>query len=72
MPKRTYFGAQIRPTTYAEEYGNEVFVITDDNSRRELVQVAIHPEDARELVNILRCRLNGVSVPLSTGGRPGT
>jgi hypothetical protein len=58
MPKRRYFGVQIPPTTYAEEYGDEVFVITDDNSGRELVQVAIHPEDARELVNILRCRLN--------------
>jgi hypothetical protein len=58
LQERTYFGEQIRPTTYTEEYGDEISVITDDNSGRELVQVAIHPEDARELVNILRYRLN--------------
>ena len=43
---------------FAEDYGDETVHLTNDNPGRELVQVAIHPEDARELVNILRCRLN--------------
>ena len=45
---------------FAEDYGDETAYLSNDDSGRELVQVAIHPEDARELVNILRCRLNAI------------
>jgi hypothetical protein len=58
MPERTYLGEQIGPTTVAEEYGDETVFLTNDNSRRQLVQVVIHRASARELVNTLRCRLN--------------
>jgi hypothetical protein len=56
MRERKHLGEQIRPTTFAEEYWGE-FYLTNDNSGRQLVQVVIHREDARELVNMLRCRL---------------
>ena len=58
MSKQTNLGEQIGPTTYVEEYGVEAVNMTDDNSGRPMVDVVIHPEDARALVNILRCRLN--------------
>jgi hypothetical protein len=38
--------------------------LIDDNSGRQLVQV-VHHEAARELVNILRCRLNASRSPIS-------
>ncbi len=58
MPERTDLGEQIGPTTFAEVYGDETVYLTNDNSGRQLVQVVIHREVARELVNMLRCRLN--------------
>jgi hypothetical protein len=58
MPERTRLGEQIAPTTFVEEYGDEIVYLTNDNSGRQSVQVVIHREDARELVNMLRCRLN--------------
>ena len=60
MPERTHLAGQIGPTIFAENYGDETVYLSNDNSGRELVQVAIHPEDARELVKILRCRLNAI------------
>ena len=50
MPERTHLAEQIGPTIFAEDYGDETVYLSNDNSGRELVQVAIHPEDARELV----------------------
>ena len=59
MPERTHLDEQIGPTTFAEEYGDETAYLIDDNSGRQLVQV-VHHEAARELVNMLRCRLNAI------------
>ena len=64
MPERTHLDEQIGPTTFAEEYGDETAYLIDDNSGRQLVQVVQH-EAARELVNILRCRLNASRSPIS-------
>ena len=64
MPERTHLDEQIGPTTFAEEYGDETANLIDDNSGRQLVQVVQH-EAARELVNILRCRLNASRSPRS-------
>jgi hypothetical protein len=61
MPERTPLGEQIGPTTFVEEYGDETVYF--DNSGRKLVQVEICREDARELVNMLRCRLNASRRP---------
>ena len=64
MPERTHLDEQIGPTTFAEDYGDEIAYLIDDNSGRQLVQV-VHREAARELVNILRCRLNARRSPRS-------
>jgi hypothetical protein len=45
-------------TTYAEGYGDHVLVTTLDNTGRQLVQVVIKADDARELVSILGSKLN--------------
>jgi hypothetical protein len=45
-------------TTYAEGYGDHVLVTTLDNTGRQLVQVVIKADDARELVSILGNKLN--------------
>ena len=58
MPERTHLAEQIGPTIFAEDYGDETSYLTNDNCGRRLVEAAIHPEDAQELVKILRCRLN--------------
>jgi hypothetical protein len=59
MPKQVN-GEQIGPTIYAEEYGGEAVIMTDGNSVRPVAHVVIRPEDARALVNMLRCRLNAI------------
>jgi hypothetical protein len=64
MPERTHLDEQIGPTTFAEEYGDETAYLIDDNSGRQLLQV-VHYEAARELVNILRSRLNASRSPRS-------
>ena len=61
MPERTHLVEQIGPTL-AEDYGDETAYLIDDNSGRQLVQIV---EDARELVNMLRCRLNASRSPIS-------
>jgi len=45
-------------TTYAEGYGDHVLVTTLDSTGRQLVQVVIKADDARELVSILGSKLN--------------
>lgn len=45
-------------TTYAEGYGDYVLVTTLDNTGRQLIQVVIKADDARELVSILGSKLN--------------
>ena len=57
MPRRV-LGEQIGPTNCAEEYGSEAVIMTDGSSGRPVAQ--IRPEDARALVNMLRCRLNAI------------
>jgi hypothetical protein len=60
MQERTKLGEQIGPTIYAEEYGGEAVIMTDGNVGQLVAHVAIRPEDARVLVNMLRCRLNAI------------
>ena len=64
MPERTHLDEQIGPTTFAQDYGDETAYLIDDNSGRQLLQV-VHYEAARELVNILRSRLNASRSPRS-------
>jgi hypothetical protein len=64
MPERTHLGEQIGPTTYAEEYGDQTAYLIDIDSGRQFLQV-VHHENARELVNLLRCRLNASRSPVS-------
>jgi hypothetical protein len=45
-------------TTYAEGYGDNVLITTVDTARRQVVQVVIRADDARELVSILGSKLN--------------
>jgi hypothetical protein len=63
MTERTHLGEQIGPTIFAEEYGDETVCLTNDNSGRQFGRAVIHREDARELVNALRCRLNASRRP---------
>jgi hypothetical protein len=57
MGKPTVVGDQ-DTTTYAEGYGDHVLVTTLDNTGRQLVQVVIKADEARELVSILGSKLN--------------
>jgi hypothetical protein len=57
MPKRTDLADHER-TTYAEGYGDNILVTTVDNTGRQLAQVVIQADDARELVSILGSKLN--------------
>jgi hypothetical protein len=57
MPNRTDLADQ-DTTTYAEGYGDNVLVTTVDSTGRQLVQVVIKADDARELVSILGSKLN--------------
>ena len=59
MGKLTLVGEPETATaTYAEGYGDHVLVTTLDNTGRQLVQVVIKADDARELVSILGSKLN--------------
>jgi hypothetical protein len=57
MPNRTDL-ADPETTTYAEAYGDNVLVTTVDITGRQLVQVVIKADDAREIVSILGSKLN--------------
>ena len=59
MGKLTLVGEpEMATATYAEGYGDHVLVTTLDNTGRQLVQVVIKADDARELVSILGSKLN--------------
>jgi hypothetical protein len=57
MPGRTHLAERVGPRDFAEDYGDETVYLTEGNLH-QLAQVIIHRDDARELVNILRCGLN--------------
>jgi hypothetical protein len=44
-------------TTYAEGYGDNVLITTVDTAGRQVVQVVIRADHARELVSILGSKL---------------
>jgi len=45
-------------TTYAEGYGDNVLITTIDTTGRQVVQVVVRADHARELVSILGTKLN--------------
>ena len=45
-------------TTYVEGYGDTILITTVDNTGRQLAQVVVDADEARNLVNILGGKLN--------------
>ena len=45
-------------TTYVEGYGDTILITTVDNTGRQLAQVVVDTDEARNLVNILGGKLN--------------
>jgi hypothetical protein len=45
-------------TTYAEGYGDNVLITTVNTAGRQVVQVVVRADHARELVSILGSKLN--------------
>ncbi len=58
MSERTNLGEH-DTTTYAEGYGDNILITTVDNNGRQLVQVVIDADEARNLVSILGNKLTG-------------
>ena len=57
MPDRTNLG-EPDTTTYVEGYGDTILITTVDNTGRQLAQVVVDADEARNLVNILGGKLN--------------
>ena len=57
MPERTNLG-EPDTTTYVEGYGDTILITTVDNTGRQLAQVVVDADEARNLVNILGGKLN--------------
>jgi hypothetical protein len=57
MPDRRNLG-EPDTTTYAEGYGDTILLRPVDNTGRQLAQVVVDTDEARNLVNILGGKLN--------------